>query len=283
MNRWLREPLLHFIALGVVIFIAYGLVGEGEPDERDIVVTRGQQAHLVTTFTRTWQRPPTQEEFDALVQDWIRQEIAWREGSAMGLDTDDIVIRRRMRQKLELLAEDVVTLAEPTEADLQAFLEANPGDYVREPRYSLRQVYFSPDRRGEEAARDAEQALVLLATDDPALDPAQLGDPLPLPYQLDGESEGAVARQFGGSFAAALSDLPEGEWAGPVPSGYGLHLVRVEARDPGRALSLDEARDAVVRDLEHRRRQDAIDELYERLAGSYSITVQPLDGEATGP
>lgn len=283
MNRWLKEPLLHFMLLGALIFIAYQWAGDPLPGEDEIVVTRGQQEHLVRTFTKTWQRPPTGQEFQGLVQDWIRQEIAYREGSAMGLDTDDTVIRRRLRQKLELLAEDVVTLAEPSEAELQAFLEANQADYRREPRYTLQQVYFSPDRRGEEAARDAEQALVLLSSGDLSLDPAQLGDPLPLPHRLEGEREGAVARQFGGDFAQALATLEPGAWTGPVRSGYGLHLVRVEAVDPGRPLSLDEARAAVVRDLSHQRSQAAVDELYDRLAERYTITIQPLDGENPGP
>ncbi len=283
LQRWLKEPLLHFIVLGALIFLAYGLLGDDVPGDDEIVVTRGQQAHLVTTFTRTWQRPPTPQEFDGLVRDWIRQEIAYREGQAMGLDTDDTVIRRRLRQKLELLAEDVVSLDEPTEAELQAFLEAHPEDYVREPVITLRQVYFSPDHRGDAVERDAQQALVLLSTDDPALDPAGLGDPLSLPHRLDGQHHSAVVRLFGGDFAEAVFALAPGAWRGPVRSGYGLHLVQVESHRPGGPLTLEQARAEVLRDLEYRRQQAAIDELYDRLAETYTITVEAPADVSAGP
>jgi len=283
MRRWLSEPLLHFLALGALIFLVYGLVNEDAPGEDEIVVTRGQQAHLVTTFTRTWQRPPTPSEFQGLMQDWIRQEIAYREGQSMGLDRDDTVIRRRLRQKLELLAEDVVSLREPTDEELQAYLEENQEAYTREPRYTLRQVYFSPDRRGDDAVRDAEQALVLLAEDGPLVDPEAMGDPLPLPHRLADERLSAVARQFGADFAEALASLRPDAWEGPVRSGYGLHLVKVEARDAGRPLTLQEARDAVARDLANERRQSAIEQLYDRLAEKYTITVERPEGETPAP
>ncbi len=281
--RWLKEPLLHFLVLGALIFLAYDRLNAGAEGAGEIVVTSGLQTHLITTFTRTWQRPPTPEEFKGLVDDWIRQEIAYREGQSMGLDTDDTVIRRRLRQKLELLAEDVVSLDQPDDEELQAFLAANQDSYVQEPRYTLRQVYFSPDRRGEEATRDAEQALVLLATDDGLVDPEAMGDPLPLPFRLESERRDAVARQFGADFADALAGLGTGAWEGPVQSGYGWHLVYLEAIEPGRPLTLEEARAAVARDLAHERRQAAIDQLYERLAERYTITVQPLDEAVSGP
>ncbi len=142
MKRWLSEPLIHFLLLGALIFVAYNALApdEGRDDDTRIVVSQGQQEHLVTAFSRTWQRPPTQEEFNGLVDDWIREEIAYREGLAMGLDTGDLIIRRRLRQKLELLAEDVISLDEPTDEVLQAYLDENTDDYRLEPRYSLRQI-----------------------------------------------------------------------------------------------------------------------------------------------
>ena len=136
---WIKEPLLHFIVLGALVFALYGFIGPDKPADDEIIVTRGQQEHLVTAFTRTWQRPPTQAEFTGIVDDWIREEIAYREGLGMGLDTDDTIIRRRLRQKLEVLAEDIVSMAEPTEEILQQYLEENQTTYTREPVYTLRQ------------------------------------------------------------------------------------------------------------------------------------------------
>ena len=110
---WIKEPLLHFIVLGALVFGLYGFIGPDQPDDDEIVVSRGQQEHLVTAFTRTWQRPPTQSEFTGIVDDWIREEIAYREGQRLGLDANDTIIRRRLRQKLEVLADDIVSMAEP--------------------------------------------------------------------------------------------------------------------------------------------------------------------------
>jgi len=281
MSKWLREPLLHFLLLGAAIFLLYQQVAGkgGEPGE--IFISRGQQENLLNTFSRTWQRPPTPAEFQGLLQDYIRQEIAYRESQAMGLDQDDIVIRRRLRQKLELLAEDIASLAAPTEQELQAYLDEHPDDFALEPRLSLRQVYFSRDRRGEAAEQDALQLLQRISTAGPEGDLEQFGDPLPLPAELRDMRESEVARLFGTQFTAGLHGLESGRWAGPVESGFGLHLVFIEDRQAGRVPQLAEVRDAVQREWLSRRRQQAVDGLYDRLAENYTVEIEPLiDPEA---
>ena len=283
MSRWIREPLIHFLLLGAVIFLIYDqFAGKGSaPDE--IFISRGQQENLLNTFGRTWQRPPTPTEFQGLLQDYVRQEIAYRESRAMGLDQDDIVIRRRLRQKLELLAEDVASLAAPTDQDLQSYLQANAEDFAIEPRLTLRHVYFSRDRRGEDAGKDATQLLQRIATDGPAGDFEQFGDPLALPFELRDVRESEVARLFGTLFTDGLKGLEVGQWSGPVESGFGLHLVFLEAREAGRVPQLPEVRDAVQREWLSERRREAVDGLYERLAENYSIEIESLiDPQAKG-
>jgi hypothetical protein len=276
MFNWLREPLIHFLLLGGFIFLAYSqLAGKGRaPDE--IFISRGQQENLLNTFSRTWQRPPTPEEFRGLLQDYVRQEIAYRESLAMGLDQDDIVIRRRLRQKLEMLAEDVASLAAPTEQELQSYLEENADDFSIEPRLTLRQVYFSRDRRGADTERDALQLLQRISTDGPAGDFEQFGDPLPLPSELRDVRESEIARLFGAVFTEGLKGLETGRWAGPVESGFGLHLVFVEAREAGRVPELQEVREVVQREWLSERRREAVDGLYERLGENYSVEIESL-------
>jgi len=283
MSKWLREPLIHFLLLGALIFLAYDhLAGKGSaPDE--IFVSRGQQENLLNTFSRTWRRPPTPEEFQGLLRDYVRQEIAYRESRAMGLDQDDIVIRRRLRQKLELLAEDVASLAAPSDQDLQSYLEANAEDFAIEPRLTLRHVYFSRDRRGKDVERDALQLLQRISTDGPEGEFEQFGDPLPLPFELRDVRESELARLFGSSFADGLKGLETGRWSGPVESGFGLHLVFLEAREAGRVPRLPEVRDAVQREWLSQRRREAVDSLYDRLAENYSIEIESLiDPQAAG-
>jgi len=281
MSKWLKEPLIHFLLLGALIFFVYDqLAGKGSaPDE--IFISRGQQDNLLNTFGRTWQRPPTPEEFQGLLRDHVRQEIAYRESRAMGLDEGDIVIRRRLRQKLELLAEDVASLSAPTDQDLQAYLDSRPEDFAIEPVLSLRQVYFSRERRGANAETDARQFLQRITTDGPEGDLEQFADPLPLPAELRDVRESELARLFGRMFVDGLQGLEPGRWEGPVESGFGLHLVFIEAREAGRTPELAEVRDAVQREWLSQRRQEAVDRLYERLAENYTIEIEPLVDQAS--
>ncbi len=276
---WIREPLLHFIVLGALVFALYGLIRPDQPADDEIVVSRGQQEHLVTAFTRTWQRPPTQAEFTGIVDDWIREEIAYREGQRLGLDSNDTIIRRRLRQKLEVLADDIVSMAEPGEEMLQEYLEENIADYTLEPVYTLRQVFFNVDERGAAADQDAEQALLLLETDSVLTNPENLGDRLSLAHRHVRKTESELAASFGRDFAANLVDLEVGKWQGPILSGYGLHLVLVEEFVPGRPLTLEEAERDVRRDWDNEQRVKAIDTLYKEFRKDYTITIEPLATE----
>lgn len=276
MSKWFKEPLFHFLLLGAVIFFVYGLVADKGRAENEIFISRGQQENLVNTFSRTWQRLPTPVEYQGLLKDYIRQEIAYRQSREMGLDQDDIVIRRRLRQKMEMLAEDVAGLVPPTEEELQAYLEANTESFMIEPRMTLHQVYFSTDRRGDLAAADAREALQTIAGQGKTANTDTMGDPLPLPAVLDDAGESEIARLFGSVFVEGLRGVDAGSWAGPVGSGFGLHLVFVSDRVEGRAPLLDEVRAEVQREFMSQRRQDSVDGLYGKLAENYLIEIEPL-------
>jgi len=275
MSKWLREPLIHFLLLGALIFIGYQLSGGGSGGENAIFISRGQQDNLINTFERTWQRPPTPEEFRGLVDDYVRQEIAYREGMAMGLDEDDIIIRRRMRQKLELLTEDLAALTPPSDEELQQFLAANIEDYRLEPTVNLRQIYFSTDGRGDQAREAVVQALQQLDADPSSPAWEQIGDPIPLPGELRAASTSELASTFGSQFAAAVEAAPRAEWTGPIESGFGLHVVYVETVADSRLPTLEEVYDVVQRDWLGDRRKVAVDALYDRLAENYRIEIEP--------
>ena len=158
MKRLLREPLLHFLLLGAVIFAAFGFLSKrssGEPGT--IVITQGQIENLAFAFAKTWQRPPTDPELAGLIRDRVREEIYYREALALGLDKDDTVIRRRLRQKMEFVSDDIAAQAEPTDADLDAYLQTHPDKFPVEQRFTFRQVYLNPDKRRANLAGDAAQ------------------------------------------------------------------------------------------------------------------------------
>ena len=283
MRRWLREPLLHFLGLGLAIFLAYGWLRGDAPGDDEIVVTRGQQQNLIATFERTWQRPPTPDEFGGLVRDFIRQEIAYRESTAMELDRDDIVIRRRLRQKLELLTEDLSSLAPPTEDELRAFYTANEELFLTEPRFTFEQIYFTTDNGGADAALGRATEL-LQQIRSGALQPVagELGDRISLPSRMSEARQNDVAATFGSTFTEQLAELAVGVWAGPVPSSYGVHLVFLARRLEGFVPPLEEISNEVRNELLYRRRNEAVDLLYETLAERYTISIEPVVETAAG-
>ncbi len=236
MKTLLKEPLLHFLLLGAVLFIAYGLMSNpgrsGAPGK--IVVTVGQVEHLAAGFAQTWQRPPTDAELKGLVDDWVREEIATREAMALGLDKDDTVIRRRLRQKLEFVSDDIAAQTEPTDADLNAYLQAHPESFRVEPRFTFSQVYLDPAKHGEHLARDAAQMLARLQAGRRQGRHLGAGRCHSCSNAHSSPRRSARSRrQFGEKFAATLSGLSPGQWQGPIESGYGVHLVLGERTHGG--------------------------------------------------
>ena len=151
MKRIFKEPLLHFLLLGAAIFVIYGLVSKGSSGEPGrIVITQGQLASMLESFTATRQRTPTQEEWEGLIRARVREEVYYREALALGLDKDDIVIRRRLQQKIEFVSDDVAAQAAPTDAELNAYLQAHPDAFRVEPQFTFRQVYLNPEKHGAE-------------------------------------------------------------------------------------------------------------------------------------
>ncbi len=269
LSKWIREPLLHFAVLGALLFVLYGWINGGaSAGPHEIVVTQGQLDNLRAQFARTWQRPPTADELQGLIDTWVRDEIFYREGQALGLERDDPVVRRRIAQKLEFIADGVAPEA-PDEAELQAWLDAHRDKYAVESSYTLRQVYFDPARRGARIAADIDAARAALAAGR-----AADGDATMLPATLEAAPAFEVVRVFGSAFAKELDALPVGDWAGPVRSGFGLHLVRIEQRIDGRAATLGEVRDAVERDWLRERSTRAKEDFYKKLRANYRVRTE---------
>jgi len=277
MKRLIREPLLHFFVLGALLFGPYGWLNrEGFNAPNEIVVSRGQVLNLTAQFERVWERAPTQQELQGLVDNWVREEVFYREGLAMRLDRDDPVVRRRIQQKVEFIV-DSATPAAPTTEELQRWLDGHADAYRIEPTYSLRQMYFDPARHGERLGADIAAARRALDSGKPAE-----GDATMLPGALiAGATE--VVRTFGSEFEDALRTLPIGGWHGPVRSGFGLHLVELAEREEGRQAPLADVRAAVERDLIHARTQEANAAFYDRLRANYTVRIEDTRASGTGP
>ncbi len=278
MRKFLKEPLLHFLALGAVLFGIGILRGEAAgPTTNRIDITPGVTERRREGFRRTWQRPPTEDEFRGLMEDYLKEEVLYREALAMGLDRDDQIIRRRMRQKIEFLTADLVESIEPTEEELQAHLDADPDRYRQEATISFSQVYFQKRSDLENAGARALSVLEDLKGN-PHTDPETIGDPFMFPAVHRDMSERDLLGVFGEEFAAQLVELPVGEWSGPVTSAFGLHVARLDALDPGRASELAEVRDAVHRDVVSQRTREAEQLYFDGLLAQYTVTVEWPEG-----
>jgi PPIC-type PPIASE domain len=279
----IREPLVHFLVLGAGVFGLFALVGdrsELEPDE--IVVGAGQIERMSQAWRKTRMRPPTQLELEGLIKDYIKEEIYYREALTLGLDQDNAVIRRHLRQKMEFLSEDIASQTEPDEGALQAFLDANPDKFRTDLKISFQHVYFSWDKRGDLAAVDARQVLATLDGGESYDDISAMGDPLPLPQAVDLYPLREVASLFGREFAQQLTTLDAGRWQGPIASGFGVHLVYVGERIDASLPELDEIRDTVIREWREEQRQTVNQVFYDTLRTRYNVVIerpQWLDSE----
>jgi hypothetical protein len=283
MKRIVREPLLHFLLLGAALFAVFSFLRDDSAERQEqIVVSAGKIEHMAALFTRTWQRPATREELAGLINDFIREEAAYREGLALGLDRDDTVIRRRIRQKFDFIAQDLAIQVEPTDAELSDYLAAHPDKFRTEPQLSFRQVYINPEQRRNGLDADVRD-LIMTLNADATIDASGLGDRIQLEPSYADVSPHDIANLFGTQFAAAIVDLEPGTWQGPIPSGYGVHLVIVDERRDGRVPALDAVRDAVRREWENARRQEMIEQFYRKLLEKYEIIVErPKAGAPEG-
>jgi hypothetical protein len=277
--KLLREPLLHFLLLGAAIFAVFSLISRHKTDKPgEIVVTQGTLENIATGFTRTWQRPPTKEELQGLVRDYIREEAAYREALSMGLDRDDTIVRRRLRQKLEFISDDLGSHAEPSDADLDAFLKVHTGLFKAEPVFSFRQIYLNPQLHGANLQRDESSVLAELRSGGSGASLSSLGDPFLLEQSFEKVSLAEVKQTFGEQFASGLSVLSTGQWQGPVNSGYGAHLVFVSQRSEGHMPTLAEVRDQVRREWLNAKRTEAVEKFYEALLRHYTVKVELPEG-----
>jgi len=274
LKRILREPLLHFVALGALVFVVYGALNGQPPRARDnaIEVTADTVNRLSESWRKQWGRTPTESELAGLVEGHIREEILYREALAMGLDRDDSIIRRRLAQKMDFLTEDLAERANPTDDQLREFFDSNPSLFREPTQITFSHVFLNSDQRGAAAAEQANELAAKLRSGE--ADGASLGDRFLLESDLGPVSESALAVSFGRQFAAAVFTLPVGEWSGPIASGFGLHLVRVSDRRDERLPPFDDVRDDVLRQYLASERE-AIDEaVYARLRARYEITVE---------
>jgi len=285
LKRWLREPLLHFLLLGLALFAVYSYTHRGRggfESSRQIALTLDELRQMDMYFESQWHRQPTPAEFQAMVEDKVREEVLYREALAMGLDRDDTIVKRRMAQKMQFLAEDVAAAHEPSTAELKAWFEKNSKKFALPSRYSFRHLYFSPDKRGKNAQDDAAKTLTKIAgqPEDSKL-AASLADQFMFQDYYGDRAPEALAKEFGPQFVMALEELKPGSWEGPIESGYGWHLVFVDTVIPGRIPSFEEMEQDVKTAWLGEQKATAWQKAYAEMRAKYIVLLPaPSDKEA---
>jgi peptidyl-prolyl cis-trans isomerase C len=272
--HWFREPLLHFFLFGGIVFGAYAWLQEDAPAVQDdgnhIVIDQAELDHLTGLWKLQWKRDPAPDDVAAIIDRHLRQEVFYREALKMGLDHNDGIIRKRLAQKMEAVANDLsVLMKPPTEARLREYFHSREAFFTLPQAYAFRQVLFLPD---EPQVEERMQA-TLSALRQGAPVPGERQNKLSLPVEWPMTAQNELHNDFGGDFAEALAALPVGHWAGPVRSGFGWHLVLVEERQAPRLPAFEEVRDYVTREYEYQSVLEAQDEVYQNLLAKYEVTI----------
>ncbi len=265
----LREPLLHFLLIGAALFLLYGVISPGDAAGRKIVISQAKVDDMVRQYAQLWGGPPKPEQLTAMIETAVRDEILYREGLAQGLERDDPVIKRRIRQKVEVMAEEEGADAAPTDAVLDAHLQNHRDTFLTPAMVSFDQVYFNPQGPDTPASVAAARARL-----NAGASAAGMGQQSMLPPHVTAADTDLVARDFGSDFAKALVKLPVGQWSGPIGSGVGVHLVRLTALAPPKVPPLADVRAKVVREWENDRRLAAKEASYARARARYDVVIE---------
>lgn len=285
MKRLLREPLLHFLLIGAALFGVYHYKQPSRsagPSSKQIQLSLDELAQLTVLFQSQWRRDPTAEEFNRIVEQKVQSEVLYREALAMGLDQNDEIVKRRMAQKMQFLAEDVAAAHEPNTAELQSWFGKNADKFALPRRISFRHLYFSPDKRGTRVRDDAAEVLAQLTgqTQDVKL-PESSADAFMFQEYYRDRAPDYLGKEFGPQFAQSVEKLPAGSWQGPIQSGYGWHLVFVDTAIPGRIPDFEEIASEVKTAWLAEQKAVGWDKAYKEMRAKYTVLLPVPSAQET--
>lgn len=269
LKRLLQEPMLHFFLIGVVLFAAYGLKAPAKSEGRRIVITQGVIDDLRVQHVAARGREPSPTELNNLIEAYVRDEILYREGRALGLERDDIVVKRRVRQKIEVMQEEQAASQIPSDAELSAYLEQHRSRFVEPSLITFDQAFF-----GSSLSEPRYAVALIRSAAQRGEQSDDVGQPTLLPHHMARTPSDIIARTFGEAFATSLETAPLNEWTGPIHSSFGIHYVRVTAYTPAAMPQLPDVRNQVMREWENERRVRARDDMYARLRAGYDVAVE---------
>lgn len=274
MNKWMKEPLLHFVLLGVAIFVAYSQINsDANDDEYLIVINDSKINHIKSLWELQWKREPTFEEMKGLLERYTRQEIMYQEALKLNLDEDDEIIKRRLSQKMEFMANDLTKIMMPaSDENLRNYYESNKEKYKTPASYSLTQITFNQSNHSD--PKGYAETILLQAEINSEAALTQKGDPVLLPPQLNSASKAEITKAFGNAFYNALEKQPLNTWVGPISSGLGEHLVFISEKESAFYPDFETVRNEVKRDYEFEMESDAKGSMYREMKKKYEVVMK---------
>ena len=274
----LREPLLHFLVIGAALFIIFCYVNDTQiKTDNRILITQNDLNRLAATWLKSMGRPPSAQEREQQLKHYIREQVLYREAMTMGLDQDDVIVRRRLAKKMEYLFNDLSFIPEPTDAGLNSYLSEHAAKFTLPATITFSQIYLDPNKHkpkhNQDINKDAEQLLKQLKETTAAINTIDMGDRSLLPYQFTAARENEIASMFGTAFAKQVFALPDSSWQGPITSEYGVHLIHISSRTEARLPPLAEIRESVTREWRTTKQQEANEIFYQSLYQRYEIIL----------
>ena len=270
----LREPLLHFLIIGAGLFFLFNQISDPEIEtDHRITITQSDLDRLAATWLKSMGRPPSAQEREQQLKHYIREQVLYREAMTMGLDQDDVIVRRRLAKKMEYLFNDLSFIAEPTETELSSFLTEHASKFTLPATITFSHIYLDPGKHKQDINKDAEQLLKQLKETTAAINTIDMGDRSLLPYQFTAARENEIASMFGTAFAKQVFALPDSSWQGPITSEYGVHLIHISSRTEARLPPLAEIRESVTREWRTTKQQEANEIFYQSLYQRYEIIL----------
>jgi len=280
--RLFTEPLVQFLIIGACIYGAFALFGTPEEDYRDttIRVDANRIDAFIGQWESRWNRPPTRQEIDGIIQQYVREDILYRQAVAMGLNEDDPITRRRMAQKLEFLTSDLAMMKQPAEGELEQYFRDNQANYRAPDQISFSQVFFDPDAREEATLDDAAEVLAQLrSVGEPDAQTLEAGDRFMLQGYFPSVTQAEIGRTMGSGFAEAVMQLDPGQWHGPVLSGYGVHLVYVYDFLAAPPAVFEDVQATVLEDWHAVQREQFNADFFEALKNNYEIIIDEVPAD----
>ncbi len=268
-NFW-KEPLLHFLLIGFFIFGYYYYISDDAESDNAIVIDDAEYDYLLGLWKKQWQRDPNGEDIKAFLDQYLRQEVFYKEALAMNLDHNDIIVKRRLAQKMEAVSNDLNAMIKPpTDEDLHLFYQQNQDMFQLPPVYTFQQVLFLNDEKNLE---EEMERIKLALTNDMDM-PISKKRKLSLSNTWEKTSALDINKAFGRDFILTLDSLPLNQWVGPVPSGFGQHLVYISKKEPSKTANFNDIKLYVEKEYEYRTELQTQEQVYRDLLEKYQVKI----------